>query len=587
MRYVALAITCAFIGFVGAWLLFRQATPKLMPTPTAGGQTVTTHTVSSETERAQASRQQPIDFEMIAESQSIFDQLYMAWQLAAQSDVGELEALLDRTLTGNDPVYRHNIASIFLERYVELDPEGAMAFVDSDHRFNQLAMKSHVLTSWVRYDPETALDWFRSVNDRRLVITAGARLLEDPTLAATGLRRQIIDIIGDEQAARILQRVEMKRSDPAELFETARLMSGQDRQTRMQFAVTRWAEQDPEVAIARIRSLPDDAERERLLQIAVSTYARQDAEAALGYVQTHFPDNQNLMVQAINMLAARDVQRALPHAEDLQRRFGDMKALTYVLRAWANKSPRDAIGYASSLTAEQQRSVYPALAHSWMRRDPAATIRWLASLGDEFSDVKRSALQIRSSGAMTAGERLLPTVTDPMVREQLITSIAHFKSNRNAQEALAWIEEYADEPAYNRSLPTIMANLARSDPERAARFIESNPGNKQLARSASTLAQVWYRTSPTQASEWLTSLPASDMRDKVISQVSMIAAIQDGLDPAIELLDLLPPGATRDNAVRQVAFNWVRRSPGRTEEAISRLDLTPELAEQLRAQGDN
>ncbi len=589
MKLIAALIVGSFLGFIAAWQLFQPAAPVTdYATPPTEARRPAASPLPPTSSSTDTSGQRAVAFADIEGAASVFDQLYTAWQLAAQANSPrELEQLLDQALDRNDPLFRHNVASVLLERYVELDPEGAMAFVDREYRFDQVSMKGHVLTSWVRYDPEAALAYLRNIADQRVRITAGARLLEDPTLLASGLRQEVVDLLGDQRASQILNRVEMQRADPAELFASARLMSGNDRRSRMQFAIARWAEQDPEAALGSIESLGDDAEKQRMLQIAISTYSQLDPEAALEYLQLNHPDNEHLMIQPINVMANRDVTRALQLAEEHRRRFNSVSAVTYVLRSWANENPTAAIQYASTLPVDDRRQLFPTLAHTYMQRQPAEAMRWLLTLDDEFSNTVRSALQIRNDEALRAGEQILPTVSDPTVRQQIITSIAMFKSSQSPQQALDWLSTYQDEPAYGRAMPGVLAHLARNEPERAARFIDSNAENRDIQNAAANVAQSWYQRSPDDAVRWLRSMPDSPTRSAAISSVASMAVSQQGLDAAASVLDLLPEGNLRDNAARQIAMRFVGESSERADEAIRTLSLSPEIAEQLRARANN
>lgn len=584
MKYIAIIVVSAFAGFVGAWLLFKS--------------TASAPVVPANIDRARPAAQSPwtgadapiVDnskapgFADIDTAATIFDQLYTAWRLAAAAQTTDaLEALLDQTLQKRDPLYRHNIAAILLERYVELDPLRAMNYVDSEFRLDQINMKGHVLTSWVRYDPEGALNYLRGITDQRVRITAGARLLEDPTLAALGLQDEVADIVGDQRASQILERAEMRQTDPAALFQAASMMTGSDRRDRMQFAVTRWVEQDPEAALTSIAELSDEGERRRLLQIAISTYSQQDPEAALDYLRLNYPTDKEMFVYPIAMIANRDIQSALRLAEDYQRQFDDDAALGHVIRTWSSQSPAEALQYVATLTTDERRALYPSIASNYLQQDPGAAMRWLISLGDEYADIKRSSLHVRSVESFRAGEQLLPTVTDDGTRQQLIASMANFQANQDPEAALTWLQTYNDEPAFARALPGVLGHLARTDPRAAARFIDTNRDQPNVTNSTTAVAQAWYRRSPAEATRWLGSLPDSDTKHQAISHMSTVVARRNGLDDAASLLALLPTGQVRDNASRQVAFSWAGDSTERTEEVIDRLNLDEAMAEQLRA----
>lgn len=587
MKYAIVAAVCLFVGFVGAWLLFERAAtttrvvtpspaplvpvrrdghgpqPAALPTPSGGPGRVT--------------------FEDIRATDAVFDQLYMAWRLAADADVPQVERLIDRALGQNDPLYRDNIVSILLERYVALDPLGAAQFVEGEYRLNQVAMMGHVLTSWVRYDPDAAVEYYRNLSDQRIRISAGARLLLDPTLAGTALRAEVIDVVGERQANRIMERQSMQQADPFDLFESALTMRGSDRRTRLQVAVTRWMEQDPEGALSRLEAMPDSTERERLLSIAVSAFAQADPAAAYDYVQLNHPQNASLFTQAINMIAVRDVQRALPLAEDFQRRFGNLSALTGVLRNWANNDPQAAVQYAQSLPRDQRREVIPSLAWNYVQQEPAAGMRWLLGLDEELAAAASSALQVRSVEAQRVAEQLLPSITNPQLRLQLVNSLAQFRAETQPADALDWVRRFEGETGYAQTVSTVLNRVARDNPERAARFAEANLENPDIAPAISTIAQIWFQRDPDGATEWVMQLPEGAAGQQAVTQLSMLTMNRQGLDEAIALVSRLPRGDARATVSQRLAWQWARSNPGDVERVIDGLDLPPAVAERLRA----
>ena len=93
-------------------------------------------------------------FDDIADQFTVFDQLIVAYRVAADSDEIELEAHIKRCLGSKDPFYNPHLLAIFFEKYTALDPLAALAFVSSEPRLDEQSLVGHILTSWVRTDPE-------------------------------------------------------------------------------------------------------------------------------------------------------------------------------------------------------------------------------------------------------------------------------------------------------------------------------------------------------------------------------------------------------------------------------------------------
>ena len=107
-------------------------------------------------------------FDDIADQFTVFDQLIVAYRVAADSDEIELEAHIKRCLGSKDPFYNPHLLAIFFEKYTALDPLAALAFVSSEPRLDAQSLVGHILTSWVRTDPEAAVEYFVGLTTRSL-----------------------------------------------------------------------------------------------------------------------------------------------------------------------------------------------------------------------------------------------------------------------------------------------------------------------------------------------------------------------------------------------------------------------------------
>lgn len=229
VSYLTVAVVAMFIGVrisePGAPSATSITPDRLHPTPpialVASGAEVN--------EADQASRQ--LTFEDIDRQPSIFARQYLAHQLAAAADVRELIALTDRVIHSDDLFRSYNLATIFLERLLVIDVDAALDYVNraplstrQQHQF-----LTHIYTSWIRHDPERAIDGFRNLTDLALKNTIGVQMLRDNTLSKSGLLAEIRAEMGQfgEQAS---ESIRLQQMPAQQLFDEAMLMTGQDRQ---------------------------------------------------------------------------------------------------------------------------------------------------------------------------------------------------------------------------------------------------------------------------------------------------------------------------------------------------------------------
>lgn len=586
MKYLVVGVAGIFGGFVIAWWLFTSTAPGIQ-TPTGMTDRPAPAITTSPDERDGAddhrkARPGRWRFDDIAAQSTVFDQLYVAWQLAADADIPALEDMIRRCRKTDDPLYTNSIASVFVERYVEIDPRAAIAFVEAEYPIANVNMRAHVLTSWVRYDPEAAIDYFGDMTDVRYRMAIASRLLADPTLASSGLLADVEEIVGVTTANRIREQRELQQTDPETLFEQAMNMTGAERQRAMSIAISRMASRDPEAALARIEALSNLPDYQFLMQMAIHHYARQDPEAAYNYLQLHMPENTGLQSQVISMIAQRDVNRALTLARDVMRQSGDTSAMQNVISRWAQQDPRQALAYVETLDLDQQQRMLHQVAFAYMQQHPDEAFEWILGMGREHGNLRTSLLRNVNNWNAVAAERWLPRVTDPTARAALIAGIATYKAEADPEAAVDWLSRYReDERAYTDAYRQVLSRLSHRNPRRAATLADAIVDQDGVAPVVANIATNWYSQDPDAALDWIASLRNTDVRNQAVSQISGRVANRDP-EAAVELLDALPPGSHRDNAARAIAYAWSVREPDRIDEIVSTLNLPASMAEQLQ-----
>ena len=577
MKYVILAIVCAFGGFVASWWMFKAITLDDSSAP--GQPLVTTQSPRIPVSSPANTGNQPVTFEDIRKSRNVFDQIYMAWQLAASSNEPQIIDLIRKCLDDNDPLYNDSLVSVFLERYTELDPRGAIDFVTHEQRLDQAVYQGNVITSWLRYDPKAAVDYFLGITNQLIKARVGARLLADPALADAGLTDQVRDALGPE-ADRIMKLVAQQRLDPADQYRQALLLSGQDRRSQLIQAVSRWASRDPVDALSQIVNLSDPDERKLLVSIAVNRYADQNPEAALNWIQANRPGDTRLQQAVLVQLARQDINKALPLAEDFVRRTGQTGALGGIVSIWARRNPDQAISYVDGLNIQDKSSLYRTIAFTYMQNHPVSALNWVVSLGSQYTSLKTSVLSQIGSENESAAETALGNSSDPATRSALISGIANYKSATDPKAALDWLNNYSGDKGYLSAYSNVLSSYARQDPAQAAQLLDTSLSGPRISYVAGRIAGDWYDRDPDAATNWATSLPPSDARNGATLQLAMSISRKDP-ERALSLTTNLPD-TQRQQAVREIGYSWVSRHPEQVEAIISKLNTTPDVANQLR-----
>ena len=519
-------------------------------------------------------------FDDIADQFTVFDQLIVAYRVAADSDEIQLEAHIKRCLGSKDPFYNPHLLAIFFEKYTALDPLAALAFVSSEPGLDAQTLVGHILTSWVRTDPEAATEYFVSLDNQILVRAIGPRLLSDPIVSQSGLAGKIEQKLGPGSGL-LVEQARARAALPSDLFEAAMLQTGNRRTVQLQQALGQWASRDPEAALNRIRQMQNPAERQRLTRTAIMIFSQVDPENALVYVRNALTEDTQLEGMVLNAMAAADPESSTERIEEFSRRTGDNSATINLLSNWVAKDPAKAITYAETLSDNLKIDAFARIARSFVNNYPTQGVDWLLALGNEHNQTKKNVLRSLARIDSQLAEDTVRRLDDSDLRSTLINSLASFKSETSPSAALSWVEQFKEVNAYQQARSSILRNWVRTDPQGAIEEIEDDLDKDNMAPVVTQLASSWYRRNPVDAVEWVESLTVGMGQQRALSAIVGLVAAKDP-ESAIALADQITNQQRRRDAKRSIGYAWYAREPAQLERIIRRLKLTEQDANQLR-----
>ncbi len=514
---------------------------------------------------------------------TIFEKLHFTYQLASNSNLAELTEMLEQVVGDPDPLLSHNVAGILLEKMLVIDPLHALAFIDSHREMEKRYFTAHILTSWVRHDPDSAIDYFKGINNQQLQYAIGARLLDDPTLEHTGLISEIELALGP-QSEQLLEQARLKRMAPASAFEEAILRTDHRRQGAMMRAIGRWFQQDPDGALQRITGLANTAERDQLLQMVISIQAQQDPRAALNTIRNFAPDNLNLRRQALSIFAQRDPVGSLASVEAWVAETGNYDLVGRLVAKWILLDETSALAYLSTVPQGSRTQVYQNLAHAYISVSPVNGMNWLMSLGPEFDQtVKRSALNSLGNHPDVAEGWISRLTGEPELQSILLAQVAGRKAQVNPVQAYQWLQQYRNSQAYQQASIGVLHAWAQTDPATVANMIDSRLDDPAYAQIVMNTAGAWVSKDQDAALSWIDALPSSDAKVHAVNSVIHRLADPDVLIPLIKDLPL----SAQSSVKLQLAHSWAQKSPGQIDAIIQQLELNEANADALRNQTMN
>jgi hypothetical protein len=273
--------------------------------------------------------------------------------------------------------------------------------------------------------------------------------------------------------------------DFAAALLSARKLSRSDRNLAEHLLVNRWAEIDPDAALAfaasnkdfsditgavfqqlaggdlqdalsRAQALTDPNMRYQALLGALGVMAEQDPVGALQLAATfgNFPNNEPLSQAIYRQWAAADPLAAASIAAQDTSSSGWRSPLTQVIHSWAAQDPQAALSYALTITdpEAQSRSIGDVV-RQWSSQDPTAAANWINTL--------------------PAGS----------ARDAAIGALASAVASTDLNSAVGWAQSISDEAVRTSALQRVSRRVLWGNPTNGTMLLENAGVPAQIIQS--------------------------------------------------------------------------------------------------------
>ncbi|MES2709450.1 MAG: hypothetical protein V4726_22820 [Verrucomicrobiota bacterium] len=129
-------------------------------------------------------------------------------------------------------------------------------------------------------------------------------------------------------------------------------------------------------------------------------------------------------------------------------------------------------------------------------------------------------------------------------------------------------------------MPKLLGKLAETDPAQALSIFASLEPSPEREAAGPALVSQWAKKDPQAALDWIEETMTGGRGQAYTAWISAIA--DGGLDKAAELLQSLPEGNGRDQAVRGLAMKWAEKD---TAGAVNWIKAMPEESDRRDAYG--
>ena len=306
-------------------------------------------------------------------------------------------------------------------------------------------------------------------------------------------------------------------------------------------------EQNPEAAMAKIKSLPDKELQRSLKRQVISETAQKDPQRALAMI-----DTTNLSVEddflriVFDSWARQDMNAARAAVMELQPGAAFNKAaetiastwaevqgdrseprqwamslppgearnrsLAAIILRWTEDDPAAACNYAFQLNLPNFDITF--IAEQWGRSDPQQALTWLNQAPWPDQQKRQRALERVMNAWATEGD---PTAAANEVlrlpagdSEAAIGSVVYFWAKADATAAAEWVNQLSAGSAKDRALASVAAFIAELDPAQAVNWAAGIGEENLRQEKIQSFARDWLRYDKVAATSWISSAPISE-----------------------------------------------------------------------------
>ena len=481
---------------------------------------------------------------------SDFEQTAALYAMLRAADEATLQRLLEEAEDLRPRRERVAAKSIIYARYAELDPLAAVERVLARER-DKHEMLDRVFTAWGKHDLEAAVAHAQTIQGPLRQAAASAALAVGEHLDPAR-RQALAATFSLQDTFALMDTMAQLDGDPAVAWRNA--LATESAQTRSQqlFQIgTAWVEQDPAAALAAAMELPPGGMVGGVLPFLIERWAAQNSDEALAWVL------------------------AQPESRGQAEMLG---ALAGVI---AQHAPQEALALAETLDGAARRQVAQAALQAWAQTDAQAAMNALEEFDDLrlANDAKFSILAQWSAADPRAAFEWALTQKTSMDNMHLAAMPLQQLAMSDPAEALRLAEEL-DGMRKQAALAGIVSTWADSDPHAAAAWLESASGD--MSQAVSAVAFAFAQRSPSEAFDWVSTLPKESQQVALHSLVSATAS--QSPEQAVSLIGTIRDAELRDEATMTLVMGWSQSAPREAAQWVARradAEQRPALYQQI------
>jgi hypothetical protein len=298
-------------------------------------------------------------------------------------------------------------------------------------------------------------------------------------------------------------------------------------------------------------------------------------------------------LDAVRAMDSSNVQDVISAFEALPRGYGRHLEMKLLMRSWSAIDPESALAYANETLdpkSERRFAISEVLA-GWANRSPDEAISWASENSDLEGGYGTSLMfgiiKGLAENNLDRANEVFKNLPEGNAKWQASTFLAQQYAELGVEKAISWANQFPDNDSRMRSttLAQIAAKLARQDIEATAKWAESMKNDKAALLVIDNLLTQWVPKDPVEASKWVTKIPEMEKKFHGIKQLTSRWSLTDPIATA-EWLNSFPPSPQMDPVVNEFVNRISTRDPeGAAGWALSILD--PETKEKALSKAIN
>lgn len=247
-----------------------------------------------------------------------------------------------------------------------------------------------------------------------------------------------------------------------------------------------------------------------------------------------------------------------PQREDIHLAF---------LRRWGALDARSALAYAISPEALSipARGIL-AILEGWGRERPQDAWNWTmenpSSLPNQIERLRTVLLAISKTDLPKAFD-FAQSLPDGLLKTEAFTTLAdHLLWGARAELATAWFENLPHSEARDQTLAYIAGQWARYDPEEALRWVNTFAESSKLESAYLSIAENRAAHDPLGTAQWAQTVPPGEFRHRLLESTAWAwLAHPDGAPELADWLNQQEAHADFDGAIKALVMDIAPRDP--------------------------